>query len=102
MLPEIEGLFEIHITVSQENMHIFRMYCLDKKVKPINAIAEYEVPQLMFSKHKNGTTETVIQKAKDMEQKDGSAPLTPAMFVEGESSTAENKTYALKDKPPIL
>jgi len=36
------------------------------------------------------------KKAKDMTQKDGSAPLTPADFVEGENSTKDNPIYTKK------
>ncbi len=60
---KINGLFEIHITVSDSNIHKFRLYCLDKKLKPIMAISENCTTQLMFSKYKNGTTQEVINKA---------------------------------------
>ncbi len=42
------------------------------------------------------------KKAKDMAQKDGSAPLTPADFVEGKDSSPEAKIYSSKNKAPIL
>jgi hypothetical protein len=42
------------------------------------------------------------KKAKDMADKDGSAPLTPSDFVEGSNSTRENKVYAPKNKPATL
>ena len=49
----ISGLFEIHITVDEHNMHPFRLYCLDNKLKPIYAISDKCQPQLMLSKYKN-------------------------------------------------
>lgn len=42
------------------------------------------------------------KKAKDMEQKDGSAPLTPKDYEVGQSSEDGLKTYAAKNKAPIL
>lgn len=65
----INGLFEIHITVDDSDMHKFRHYCLDKKLKPIMAVSETKSAtksQLMFSKYKNGTTEEVLDKAFSM------------------------------------
>ena len=62
------GLFEIHITVSCEDIFKLRMYCLDQKIKSIMAVSGYgEHPiQPMISKYKNGTAEEVIDKAKNM------------------------------------
>lgn len=40
--------------------------------------------------------------AKNMEQKDGSAPLTPDDFVESENSSKDSKIYTAKNKAPIL
>jgi len=42
------------------------------------------------------------KKAKDMEQKDGSAPLTPQSYDEGAGSDGDLKTYVAKNKAPIL
>ncbi len=39
------------------------------------------------------------KKAKDMAQKDGSAPLTPADFAAGENSSTETKVYKKKGAP---
>ena len=42
------------------------------------------------------------KKAKDMNDKDGSSPLTPSDFVDGENSSRDNKVYAKKSKIPSL
>lgn len=63
---KINGLFEIHITVDASDMHKFRHYCLDKKLKPIMAVSESSKSQLMFSKYKNGKTTEVLDKAFSM------------------------------------
>lgn len=39
------------------------------------------------------------KKAKDMEDKDGSAPITPKDFVESDSSTSDTKIYKKKGAP---
>ena len=39
------------------------------------------------------------KKAKDMAQKDGSAPLTPSDFATGENSSTETKVYKKKGAP---
>jgi hypothetical protein len=63
----ISGLFEIHITVDDTHNHKFRLYCLDKKLKPIYAISEICKPQLMLSKYKNSQCiQDVIDKANDI------------------------------------
>jgi hypothetical protein len=36
------------------------------------------------------------KKVKDMEDKDGSAPITPSDFIESENSTSTNKVYKMK------
>jgi len=38
------------------------------------------------------------KKAKDMEEKDGSAPITPSDFIETENSTPSQKIYKMKEK----
>ena len=42
------------------------------------------------------------KKVRDMEQKDGSAPLTPADYIEAKDSTNEAKIYASKNKVPTF
>ena len=42
------------------------------------------------------------KKAADMEQKDGSAPLTPKDYMEGDNSDGDLKTYKSKNKASIL
>lgn len=72
----IYGLHEIHITVDPGQIALMRVYCKDRKYKPILAAALYgdHPNQLMISKYKNGTTPDVVEKAlaiaKDMESFD--------------------------------
>ena len=44
----------------------------------------------------------VEKKVKDMAEKDGSAPLTPADFVEGQNSSKDAKIYQSKGAPKIV
>lgn len=66
--PLITGLHEIHITCSPDDLFKLRMYCMDKNLKPILAVAKYgDTPiQPMFSKFKHGTSQQVLDKAHQM------------------------------------
>lgn len=65
----ITGLFEIHVTVGEEKIHDFRLYCEVNKYKTIYALQRgAAVPhQLMLSKWTNGTEEKAVNKAKEIE-----------------------------------
>jgi len=57
----MEGLFEIHISVDNSSMFLFRLWALDNDVKAIGIVGE--IPELTFSKYLNGTHEKAINKA---------------------------------------
>lgn len=38
------------------------------------------------------------KKARDMQDKDGSAPITPSDYIESENSTSTNKVYKMKER----
>lgn len=72
-VQKTEGLHEIHISTDPEHIALLRLYCKDRKIKPILAVSlsgDYR-NQLMISKFTNGTALEVIDKAfiikKDME-----------------------------------
>lgn len=44
----------------------------------------------------------IEKKVKDMANKDGSSPLTPADFVEGQNSSKDAKIYSSKGAPTIV
>jgi len=60
---EISGLFEIHISVDINDIHKFRMFTFNHKMKTIMAVSGYMETQLMLSKYKNGTQTECIAKA---------------------------------------
>ncbi len=57
----MNGLFEIHVTIDPKDVILFRLWALDNDVKAIYILGE--IPELTFSKYKNGTYETVYDKA---------------------------------------
>src|SRR5574343_1742807 len=64
----ITGLFEIHITVPDSYIVPFRLYCMNSKYKPIYAISETMMPQLMLSKYKNRDITDSINKANSLKE----------------------------------
>ena len=57
----MEGLFEIHISISNNDIIPFRLWCLDNDVKAIGILGS--VSELTFSKYTNGTSEKAYNKA---------------------------------------
>jgi hypothetical protein len=66
---DINGLFEIHVSVSEKDIHNFLLFCSKKHYKPIYAISTDMVPQLMLSKFKHSeNVDDVIEKARRIAQ----------------------------------
>lgn len=67
---QIEGLFEIHITVDPDQIDLLRLFCLDQKLKPILAVASIgkNPNQLMISKFKRGTFKEIIQRMDQLQK----------------------------------
>ncbi len=60
----MSSLFEIHVTVHEhDDAYAFRMWCAERKYKPIHAVAANRKPQLMMSKYKNGTAAECVAHA---------------------------------------
>ena len=66
-MDSLEGLFEIHITVSTSKMLLFRLFCLDNMYKPICASSTEMVDQVMLSKFTRGSYIKAITKMKEIE-----------------------------------